>query len=169
MRVILSARATWVVANDADVEENVRTASMIVRKSRVEIVIYCGGGADVLGPTASVGVVLGAEGSGGVEDAGAVGKGAGIEDAGTFSLICTTGGGCSSTGRSAANWSSSGSEGGRRKKRGIIFNRSTVGMASRSRQSSSLGSTGKPMCYNTGHRSLGSRRGVDSALDRCLR
>ena len=40
MRVFLSARATWVVANDADVEENVRTASMMLRKSRVEIVIY---------------------------------------------------------------------------------------------------------------------------------
>ena len=67
----------------------------------------------MLGPTASVGVVLGVEGSGGVEDARAVGKGAGTEDAGTCSLICTIGGGCSSTGRSAASWSSSGSEGGR--------------------------------------------------------
>ena len=37
-------------------------ASMMVRKSRVEIVIYCGGGAEVLGPTTSIGVVLGAEG-----------------------------------------------------------------------------------------------------------
>ena len=68
VRVILSVRAAWAVANDADVEENVRIASMMVRKSQVEIVIYCGGGADVLGPAASVGVVLGAEGSGGVEE-----------------------------------------------------------------------------------------------------
>ena len=63
VRVILSARTSW--ANDADVEENVRTASMMVRKSRVEIVIDCEGGAEVLGPAASVGVVLGAAGLGG--------------------------------------------------------------------------------------------------------
>ena len=73
MQVILSARATWAVANDADVEENVRTASMMVKKSRVEM----------LGPATSVGVVLGAEGSGGAEEARAVGKRAGTEDAGT--------------------------------------------------------------------------------------
>ena len=45
VRVILSARAAWAVANDADVEENVRTESMMVRKSRVEIVMlwrWCG-------------------------------------------------------------------------------------------------------------------------------
>ena len=83
MRVILFARAAWAVANDAYVEENVRTASMMVRKSRVEIVIYCRGGADVLGLAAYVGVVLKAEGSRGVEDAGVAGKGAGTEDAGT--------------------------------------------------------------------------------------
>ena len=63
MRVILSTRAAWVVANDADVEENVRTASMMVRKSRVEIVIYCEGSAEVLGPATSIGVVLVTEGS----------------------------------------------------------------------------------------------------------
>ena len=83
MRVILSTRAAWAVANDVDVKENVRTASMMVRNSRVEIVIYCGGGAEVLGPATSVGVVLGVEGSGGAEDAGVVGNGARIEDAGT--------------------------------------------------------------------------------------
>ena len=37
----------------------------------------------MLGPAASVGVVLGTEGSEGVEDAGAVGNGAGTEDVGT--------------------------------------------------------------------------------------
>ena len=83
VRVILFARAAWAVANDADVEENVRTASMMVRKSRLEIVIYCGGGAEVLGPATSVGVVLGAEGSEGAEDAGSVGNGVGTEDPGT--------------------------------------------------------------------------------------
>ena len=41
MPVILSARAGWAVVNDADVAENVRTASMMVKKSRVEMVIDC--------------------------------------------------------------------------------------------------------------------------------
>ena len=41
MRVILSARAAWAVANDVDVTENVRTASMMVKKSKVEMVIDC--------------------------------------------------------------------------------------------------------------------------------
>ena len=89
MRVILLARAAWAVANDADMAENVRTASMMTRKSRVDIEIYCRGGVVVLGPTTSAGaVVLGAEGSGGAEDAGAIGNGVveagdGIEDAKT--------------------------------------------------------------------------------------
>ena len=57
--------------------EKAWTASMMVRKSRVEIVIYCGGGAKVLGPATSVGaMVLEAGGSGGAEDAGVVGNGA---------------------------------------------------------------------------------------------
>ena len=62
VRVILSARATWVVANDANIEENVRTASILVKKSRVEMVICCGGGAEVLTVAPSVGAVLGAGG-----------------------------------------------------------------------------------------------------------
>ena len=41
MPVILSARAAWAVANDADVEENVRTASMMVKKSQEEMVMDC--------------------------------------------------------------------------------------------------------------------------------
>ena len=60
VRFILSARAAWAVANHADVEEKVRTASMMVKKSRVEIVICCGGGAEVLDATTSIGAVLGA-------------------------------------------------------------------------------------------------------------
>ena len=61
------------VANDADVAENVRTASMRTKKSRVDIEIYCDGGVLMLGPTTSAGaMVLGAEGSGGAEDVGAV-------------------------------------------------------------------------------------------------
>ena len=41
MQVILSARAAWVVANDADMVENVRTAPMMVKKSREEMVMDC--------------------------------------------------------------------------------------------------------------------------------
>ena len=55
VRVILSVRAAWAVANDAAIVENVRTASMMVRKSRVEIVICYGGGAEVLTAAPSVG------------------------------------------------------------------------------------------------------------------
>ena len=72
MRVILSANVAWEAANDAVVAENVRTASMIVRKSLVERVMYCWGSAEVLGsaiPDRAVG--MGAEGSGGVEGIGA--------------------------------------------------------------------------------------------------
>ena len=89
MRVILSAKAAWVVVNDADVAENVQTASMMARKSRVDIEICYDGGVVMLGPATSAGaVVLGAEGFGGAEDAGAVGNeamvaGVGTEDAGT--------------------------------------------------------------------------------------
>ena len=59
VRVILSARAAWAVANDFVVVENVRTASMMVRKSRVEIMICCRGGAEVLTVALSVGAELG--------------------------------------------------------------------------------------------------------------
>ena len=84
MRVILSARAAWVVANDADVAKNVQITSMMTKKSRIDIEIYCGSGAVVLGPATSVRiVVLGAKGFRGAEDAGAVVVGAGIEDART--------------------------------------------------------------------------------------
>ena len=58
MRVILSVRAAWAVANDATIVENVRTASMMVKKSWVEIVICCGGGAEVLAAAPSVGAIL---------------------------------------------------------------------------------------------------------------
>ena len=53
MRVILLARAAWVAAKNAIVTENVRTASIMARKSRVEMVICYGGGADELGPVES--------------------------------------------------------------------------------------------------------------------
>ena len=62
----------WEVANDAVVAENVQTASMIVRKSLVERVMYCWGGAKVLGPAIlDRAVGMGVEGSRAVEGIGA--------------------------------------------------------------------------------------------------
>ena len=71
MRVILSTRTAWAIANDVAVVENVRTTSMMVRKSRVEMVICCGGGAVVLVAAPSVGEVLGPRGDARTESAGA--------------------------------------------------------------------------------------------------
>ena len=56
MHVILSAKAVWVATKDVDVTEKVRTASIIARKSRVDMEICCSGGADVLCPSDAVGV-----------------------------------------------------------------------------------------------------------------
>ena len=53
MRVILSASVAWEAAKEAAVMENEQTASMIVRKSPVEMVMNCWGGAEVLGPAIS--------------------------------------------------------------------------------------------------------------------
>ena len=76
MLVILLARAAWAATKDAEVMEKVWTASMMAKKSRVDIEICYGGGAVVLGPATSVGaMVLGVEGFGGTEDTGAVGNG----------------------------------------------------------------------------------------------
>ena len=71
MQFILSVRAAWAIANDAAVVENVRTASMMVIKSRVEMLICCGGDAVVLAAAPSVGAVLGPGGDAGTEGAGA--------------------------------------------------------------------------------------------------
>ena len=54
MHVILSAKAVWAATKDVDVAEKVQTASIIARKSRVDMEICCGGGVDVLGPSNSV-------------------------------------------------------------------------------------------------------------------
>ena len=115
MSVILSTGVVWAAVKDAEVIEKARTASMLARKSRVDIVICCGCGTEVLGPATFAGaVVLGVEGLGGVEDAGAVGNGVGTEDAGIgASLVCNAGGGYSYVGKSAAGWSSAGFRGGR--------------------------------------------------------
>ena len=84
MYIILSARAVWASAKDAKVTEKARTASMMAKKSRVKMVICCGGDAEMLGPVTSAGVVvLRTEGSGGAEEAGAVGNGVVVAGAGT--------------------------------------------------------------------------------------
>ena len=83
VRVILSTRAAWAAANDAAVVENVRTTSMMVRKSRVEIMICCEGGAEVLVAAPSVGAVLGAGGSEKIEGSRAGRTGARGGDVGT--------------------------------------------------------------------------------------
>ena len=77
MRVILSARATWAVAKDAEVTEKVWTTSMMARKSRVDIEICCSGDVVLLGPaTSKEAMVLGVEDLEGTEDSEAVGNGA---------------------------------------------------------------------------------------------
>ena len=83
VRVILSARATWVVVNDAVVVENVRTAAMMVRKSRVEIVMCYGGGAKVFTTASSGGAGLGPWGPEKTEGNGADGTGSGGGEAET--------------------------------------------------------------------------------------
>ena len=65
VRAILSAKAVWVAAKDADMAEKVWTSSMIARKSRADIKICWSGGVNVLGPTESEG----AGGTEGVEEA----------------------------------------------------------------------------------------------------
>ena len=72
MRVILSAKAVWAATKDADVVEKVRIASIIARKSQVDMEICYDGGVDVLGPFDAVGD----GGIGGAGDADDVGNGA---------------------------------------------------------------------------------------------
>ena len=72
MRVILSTKAMWAAAKDVVVAEKMQTASIIVSKSRVDMEICCGGGADVLGSIDVVGDGV----TRGVEDAVDVGNGA---------------------------------------------------------------------------------------------
>ena len=65
-RAILSAKAAWVEAKDAEVATKVRTTSMMAKKSWGDIEIDCMGGAKVLGPAKSEGT----RGTGGAEEAG---------------------------------------------------------------------------------------------------
>ena len=55
MHAILSAKAVWAAVNDADAAEKEWTASIMARKSQVDMEICCGGVADVLGPSIAVG------------------------------------------------------------------------------------------------------------------
>ena len=83
VRFILSTRAAWAVANVTAIVENVRTASMMVIKSRVEIVICCGGGTEVLAAALSIGAVLGPWGPEKTKGSGAGGTGVRGGEAGT--------------------------------------------------------------------------------------
>ena len=68
VRVILSVSVACEATNEAVVAENVRTVSMRARKSLAERVMYCGGGAAVLGlGTSDRAVGMGIEGSRGAE------------------------------------------------------------------------------------------------------
>ena len=90
---ILSAKAAWATAKDAEVAAKVRNASMMARKSRGDIGMDSMGGAEVLGPAESEGT----GGIGGVEDAGDARRGTvtdGVMDAGIWgSSVGIVGGG----------------------------------------------------------------------------
>ena len=103
MHVIISTKVVWATTKDEDVAKKVRIASIMVRKSRVDMDTCCSGSSDVLGPAEPVG----ARGSRGAEDAGAVGNGAvtvgAMDGAIRGSSICIAGGG-----RSSAEWAPAG-------------------------------------------------------------
>ena len=93
MRAILSAKAVWVAAKDAEVVEKVRTASMIVKKSRGEIEICYMGGVEVLGLVVSEGTG-GTWGAAEARDACSGAVTAGAVDTGIWgSSVGTEGGG----------------------------------------------------------------------------
>ena len=83
VRDILSARAAWAVTNDVVLVENVRTASMMVKTLRVEIVICCRGGAKVLTTAPFVGALLGPWDPENTEGSGDGDTGAGRGEVGT--------------------------------------------------------------------------------------
>ena len=75
MRAIRSAKDAWATANEAEVAENVRTVSMIARKSRGDIGICCGAVEDEPAKSAGDGA-LEATGDGGSDETRSVGRGA---------------------------------------------------------------------------------------------
>ena len=78
VRAICSAKDACAVANEAEVDENVRTASMVARKSQGDIGICCGGGGaveDESAKSAGDGAVE-VTGAGGLDEAGSIGRGA---------------------------------------------------------------------------------------------
>ena len=166
MRVILSTRAACEATKEVVVAENVRTISIRARKSLAERVIYCGGCAEVLGPTISDRTVgIEPEVCGEVEginacgtEAGATGGVAGgAEETGGDTGENRAGGppACSTIGdKSRRGLSSSGSSpsdpgGGRWKARGLARHRSTVRMVSQPRRRSIRGFAGNPICSST--------------------
>ena len=77
MRAIRLAKDACAAANEAEVAENVRTSSMMARKSRGDIGICCGGGGEMEDePTKSAedGAVE-VTGAGGSDEVGFVGRG----------------------------------------------------------------------------------------------
>ena len=74
VRVILSASVSCEASNEAVVDENVRIVSMRARKSLAEMLMYCGGCVEVLGPAVSNRAVgMGPEVCGEAEGIGACG------------------------------------------------------------------------------------------------
>ena len=118
MRAIRSAKDAWAAANEAEVAENVRTASRIARKSHGDMGICCGAVEDEPAKSAVDGA-LEATSAGGSNEVGSVGRGAigtgtrggksgtGTPPAGTAKDGCSSGVWCSSR-------SSSTTSGGRR-------------------------------------------------------
>ena len=78
VRAIRSAKDAYAAANEAEVAENVRTASMMARKSRGDIGICCGGGGAVEDePAKSAGDrPVEVTGTGGSDEVRSVGHGA---------------------------------------------------------------------------------------------
>ena len=74
MHAIRSTKDAWAVANEAEVAENVRTASMIARKSRGDMGIFYGAVEDEPSKSAGDGA-LEATGAGDSDEAGSIGRG----------------------------------------------------------------------------------------------
>ena len=127
MRATRSAKDACVAANEEEVAENVRTTSMMARKSRGDIGICCGGGGAVENePTKLAGDgTVEVTGAGGSNEAGFVGHGAagirteegesgtGGEAGNEAPSVGTAWEGCSIAGRSSARSSSTSSGGWR--------------------------------------------------------
>ena len=147
VRVILSAIVACEAAKEAVVAENVRTVSMRARKSLAEMVMYCGGCVEALGPaisdrTMGMGPEVCEEVEGirarGTEAGATRGVAGGAEETGgdtgetgaEGSPVCSTIGDKSRRELSSSGSSSSEPGGGIWKARGLARHRSTVRVAS---------------------------------------